>query len=508
MTNIRRRGVVASQLSLLSLMLISSVSAANESLFVAGNLILINPLQSLAIFAAILVMSVLVEAATKRVRRIENKHLRLTLRYFKEHIMILGFAELGLLTVNFGLSSLSAITTTQFSMVSMILLYMTLCNGVVGAAIALVMQANAKQWRTFEWGRMEARVTHSSLEQIFVSSRRVFVELLHNVVATQKKVIREIPPIAFSVFLSRIEKLYLRNIFRISFVSWGGLGAVIIVNMARMLIVGTSSTATEVHSFIGVIGYGTMVVFLICSYTVQWRLRGILDTLLDIKGDQDGGVKGSAEANRKRAAVGANGTSPALLLGSVNATLQTFQLLHLIMMWYTSMYIVMVAELSYDTHGWFAWLVGVEALLPVVVFYARFPGAVFITITCVALGRHVDLDAVAGLQRGVIDQDHNNQVSSDEDREEAFERRAREAGASTRLDAVRIRNNTLMEAAFDADDHKICDDEVASPSNVTLHDSAPPDQVPPGEPTRMMGVPPASTLARKFNTKPLDPVFL
>lgn len=480
------------------------------SLFVDGNLILTNPLQSSVIFVAIVVSSVVLEMVVHFLQRLDNKHLRVTMRLFMEEVTVLGLAEVGLLTVNFTVESLDSNSNTEFCIVALVLLYMTIAYGIINSCLAIALQANEKKWRTFEWGRLEATAHHSSVERLFAQGRRWFVVLLNRVVSSQRQTIKELPQVAFSAFIGRLERKYLRAIFDITFVSWGGLGVMVILNLCRQLIVGKDSLVAEVHSFILLVGYITTIVFVSLQYLVRHRLSRFFSAIRmdDLNVDGAAGTVSSGPLNQV-AKKKEDACAAALLFGSFEITLQLYKVCHLIMLWYIAMYIVVVAELSYQAHEWFSFLVALEVIFPIVLFYWQFPKAIFVALMCVALGQHVDEDAVDTLKSGcALDSDSSS--GSEEDEEDILERRAmlaNNAAQTRRVDSVRVRPSTRNRTYDEPDEYTPCEDEPEE-SFGTFHDSVAEDQVPPGDPARVMGVPPVGVLEKRYKVKPLDPVFL
>lgn len=509
-----------SSLSVVVVLIILSLCsqpALADSIFADGNLILVNPLQSSVIFLCIIVSSVALEFIVGKVDFMTNKYLKVALSLFMEEVMVIGFVEVCLLTVRSAISNIGETMELEFNVVALTLVFMALLFGIISSALAVKLQSKGRDWRNFEWGRLEADAQHSTVEGLFKHGRTYFIILLRRSMRSNQT-IREIPAVAFSVFLGRVEKKYLRVIFDITFMSWGGLGIMVILNMCRSLIVGTNQLIWEVQSFIVLVGYGTATASAILAFIVSRRLKRFLKEAITAHQAVD------AVVDARVTQLPADG---ALAFNSFGATLQLYKVFHLIMMWYLAMYVVVEAKLSYDGHGWYCILVAVEALIPVVVFYVRYPTSVFVPLIAVALGRHVNEDAIEGLKKG-CNLDDSSSEDDDIDEDERCEKIAAAAGATQRMDAVRMgpavsrplpsssmatainQQGGTIRLRHDDDDERIpCDDEVDDDFG-TFHDGVPEDQAPPpGEPPRVMGVPPTNAMQkRKWNVKTLEPVFL
>jgi hypothetical protein len=522
---LHRRSLQLQQHSLVSvaainllLLAILSQPVLADSIFADGNLILVNPLQSSVIFISIIVSSVALEFIVGKVDFMTNKYLKVALSLFMEEVMVLGLVEVCLLTARSAISNIGPTMELEFNIVALTLVFMALLYGIISSALAVKLQSKGRDWRNFEWGRLEADAQHSTVEGLFKHGRTYFIILLRRSMRSNQT-IREIPAVAFAVFLGRVERRYLRVIFDITFLSWGGLGLMVILNMCRSLIVGTDRLIWEVQSFILLVGYGTATASAILAFMVSRRLKRFLKDAIAAHHVTD------AVVDARVTQLPADG---ALAFGSFGATLQLYKIFHLIMMWYLAMYVVVEAKLSYDGHGWYCILVAVEALIPVVVFYVRYPTSVFVPLIAVALGRHVNEDAIEGLKRGCNVDDSSSDDDDDIDEDDRFEKIAAAAGATQRMDSVRVgpalsrplpsssmatainQQGGTIRLRHDNDDERIpCDDEVDDDFG-TFHDGVPEDQAPPpGEPPRVMGVPPTNAMQkRKWNVKKLEPVFL
>lgn len=495
------------------------VAAQSTSIFVEGNLILSYPLQSSIIFALIIVSSVGLEVVVAKLEELENKYLRVTLRLFREEVTVFGLAEVLLLTVKSGFS-LDPLIEQEISLIALVLVCMTFAYGIINSALAIVLQARGKAWRRFEWARLDADAHHDSQERLYKLGRKWFVELVTRLVAQQNKRIKEFPPVAFAVFMAKYERKYLKALFDITFVSWVGLGVAVVVNMGRSIIIG-ESVVWEVHSFILLFGYGSAITFFVMSLIVSTRLSSYLAKALSAEGFAMG-IGGPDTPT----------TTSALLFDSFDVTLQLTKGFHLVMLWYVGYYIVVEAYLSYVAHGWFCFLVGIEALAPLVMFYAQLPSHMFVSLMCLSLGKHVDEDIVEELlTKGIASaNDLMNESSSDSDEEEDERLERTFAEASQRNQAagsqqvsplgrlgqqgMAVHHQQQLLGAHrpmlqqdEIDDERIpCEDEPAEGFG-TFHDKAK-DTVPPGDPTRVMGVPPTNAMERRWRIKPIEPVFL
>ncbi|CUI15609.1 membrane-associated protein, putative [Bodo saltans] len=446
-----------SSLSVVVVLIILSLCsqpALADSIFADALEILVNPLQSSVIFLCIIVSSVALEFIVGKVDFMTNKYLKVALSLFMEEVMVIGFVEVCLLTVRSAISNIGETMELEFNVVALTLVFMALLFGIISSALAVKLQSKGRDWRNFEWGRLEADAQHSTVEGLFNG-----VDL------------------SLSARINSFGKCN-RLLF------WW--------DMEQPLRRPFSHSSRRLKRFL----------------KEAITAHQAVDAVVDARVTQ----------------LPADG---ALAFNSFGATLQLYKVFHLIMMWYLAMYVVVEAKLSYDGHGWYCILVAVEALIPVVVFYVRYPTSVFVPLIAVALGRHVNEDAIEGLKKG-CNLDDSSSEDDDIDEDERCEKIAAAAGATQRMDAVRMgpavsrplpsssmatainQQGGTIRLRHDDDDERIpCDDEVDDDFG-TFHDGVPEDQAPPpGEPPRVMGVPPTNAMQkRKWNVKTLEPVFL
>lgn len=528
-----RRPLLLLLLSLLLVVLNAPLPAEASSLFDSGNLILINPLQSSSIFLAIILSSVGLEVFVESLDHVRHRYLRVTLGLLQQEITVLGLVEVMSLSISYGVN-LDRDVQQRIDATALVVVYIALCYGLINAALAVVLHHRAKYWMRFEWGRLNADAQHSSLERDFKVARRWFMELLQQQLAARNQIITNVPPVIFSVFLGHVEKQYLRNLFKVTFLSWGGLVVAILLSLLRYSVVDEGAFAAEIHSFILLIGYGSTFLFYAITALINRRLRMGLAAALQNQVDEaaqkaaqtDASVGGGdptvsssrfAESGRNGPTSGSRHSFDAihcLLFRSFTVTVEIYKALNLTMLWFISMMIVVEGYVAYLAHGWFCILVLVlESLPPVIFFYGRWSTAMHTLIKCIALSKHVDSDTIERLQQGSLALDN----SDDEERPLPSAASPGRADGSARraVNSRPLPMNHLEEMLLgdprqqpQIDLEEGVDDEPEGHFG-TMHDQTAPEAQPAGDPDMVVGVPPRRRReASPWKVRPMEPIFL
>ena len=452
-----------------------------RSIYSNGDLILVNPQQSTAIFVSVIVFSTLLEYVIERIQQAKNRYVRTIVLASKDEITNMGFVTMVLLFVAFSFP-LAASWRVVSQWVVMCLTYMAFGYVFMISVILAMMSLRVGKWRVFEWARIEADAHHSSSEQLFKTAREYFVLLVRATIPEHSDRLEDSSLVTFSSYLARVERRHLADITDFSFKTWFGLGLMIIVNGARALTAATiqsNKNLIQVLTYIGITGYGTLILYLIAHGFFQRRFRNYL--FQQIVSVQNGTVP---ELDR------ATTPQQCFFFRSMTASLEVFKVTQLCFMWYIAVQIMAYTYVAWIEVEWFALLIYLGAAIPVIAFLYIYPWTLNLIFMCQALGTSYDADLVRRLlmeEVAASDSDSDEDSDGEFDDEEEADKKKKKSGSAGILDAELL----------------AVEDEWTGP-DVTLHSSVPEDQAPKGEPAKLVGVPPAN----KFQHKPSRPIFV
>jgi hypothetical protein len=473
-----------------------------RSIYSNGDLILVNPQQSTVIFVSVIVCSTLLEYLITRLQSAKNKYLRTIVVASKDEITNIGFVQMLLLFVVYSFP-LSGSWAAVILWVTMCLLYMAITYVIMASIVLALLRLQGNRWRIFEWARIDADAHHTGSEQLFKTARQYFVAAVRsqneNDNADLDEKLEDTSLVAFSSYLMRIQRRNLRQVTDFGFKTWFGCGLMIVINGSRAITAASidrSNVLLQVLSFVGVSGYGTILLFLVAHTMFQRRLRrflvarvlelkkkteptlqaGVFDERLDRPPEDVGPVKLDRSVTPQQC----------FFFRSMSATLEMFKIVQLCLMWYFAVGIMAYAFVAWDAVQWFALLIYAGAAIPLLIFLRVYPWTVNLIMICQSLGDHFDMDLVKALL-GDNDVETDSDSDGSDDDGDKGDGKKREGLAPAELDAE------LREV----------EDEWNGEHVVTLHETVPPDMKPQGEPSKLVGVAPRA----KFERKAARPVF-
>ena len=478
--------VAASAVSLLP----SCCEAVSGGVYTNQDLILVNPLQSTSIFLGVIFFSTGFELVCELMDAHENKYTRTIFYSVKEEVAVLGFAQLLLLFAEYAMASFTVVGRDWLVVIeftSLCLVYMAISFCIITSFVGVAMQLQAKYWRTFEWARLDADAYHSSSERLYKFARRYFVDVITALVRQRDQLVVEVPAVALSTFLAVHEKRLLPSIVDFTMQTWAGLGILVIINLCRAEIVVAinNDSLTQILTFINVIGLGTAIAHVLIHSVLERRLLEFLQKQVD-----------PTTAKLDEAA------DRCLFFASTRWTLEVFKIINLCMLWYCAVMIVAFVNQSSVVAGWYCVFIYINALLPPLIFCFNYPWTVKVVVLTSALGKHLNYDAVELLERDGVGDDES---SDDDDLDEG----ALQSASGPMLRMPHERGAVGGDAGGGSDIELELDDEPSTNGvEVRLHESLPKEQRPPGEPTRILGVPPVENLAKRWKLRHSQPLFV
>lgn len=490
-----------------------------RSIYSNGDLILVNPQQSTVIFLSVIVSSTLLEWAIEVMGGHPNKYIRIIFFAVKEEATCIAFTEMVLLFVAFSFD-LSRQWRVVIQWVVMCLLFLVFAFTIMVTVVVMLLRVQARRWRTFEWAKIEADATHDTHEQIFKLSRAYFLHKVMQKLSDCGVRTTEIPLVAFSAFIGRVERRLIPGVLDFTLRTWAGLGLVIVLNGARSVTaasVTSRSTLVQILTFVFIIGYGILVAYAAVHLLLTRRLRQFMLTFAVQLERGETEIKSSSQSTAKVA----KNTQQCLYFRSPGATFELIKVLMLSMVWYVAVLIMAYVYVSFSEVGWYALLIYAAAAVPPVVMTYKLPWTLNVVTICVALGDDMENrtgEDVSRFLASVADSDSEQEGGGGGDANGGVDGRGNDTASMAPIGipvGMDLRSLGTSSPARDIDD----DDTIVGPGagaqpadewtgrDITLHSLTPPDHQPTGDPQRLMGVPPSESLAKKFEKRQSRPVF-
>lgn len=382
--------------------------STGSTIYAQGDLILVNPQQSTAIFVSVLVFSTLFAYLMQWLMGVRNRYQRSIVVAIKEEVTCMTVAELLLLWATFSFP-LSDQWKSVIQFVALCLIYMALYYSIAVMTVTVLQGRQMNKWRLFEWAKLGADATHGRDEQTLKMCRHFYLSMLpFDVGADPSNLDEDLDPNAMILFTSAmtmIERRHMKAFTDFTPLTWLGLFFVITVNGFRALTVGTVGLdTTSLHiaqsmTFIALCGYGTFLVFIVASQTLLSRLfRNLFN-----KAASNGGTISQTKLTDEQRTADVEEMTKCLFFRSIPATLQIFKVVLLSQVWYLSMMTVGIFYVLWRDLGWYSLIIFPIAILPPVVTVLIYPTALTRTMMCCVVGVEFDIKAARGILAGDFD---------------------------------------------------------------------------------------------------------
>eukprot|EP00759_Apiculatamorpha_spiralis_P019157 PhF_6_TR25319/c0_g1_i3/m.34974 len=362
-------------------------------IYQVGDLVLDNPVEACSIFIFVIVFSALLEYLLHAAGNVDNKYFRIIFEAVCEEVMIVGVLALMLLFVGGTVASVSPNPkrfTMIFNWAHMCLFFMSVFFAFIVTGMVASLSIAGKAWRVFEETRMntDPRLTKN--------------EIRYKMACEKFKATLEFCGINGESmhFADYIGKACRRNVVEMSDLSWKtwcGLSILVILNTIRGWLVRPDVTSnpnfkvddmsnfeliSSFGSYIAVVGYGTVAMFLIMHITLQNRLTHFLDRPVSSKPPDE---TMSGEDRLKKL----EDPTENLFFGSLETTTGIIQVLIMFFEWYLSVFCLgMIHEINqnFSDKRFFvgaSFMMIVAGVGPMVVFMYTIPWTIF-SVTCLS----------------------------------------------------------------------------------------------------------------------------
>lgn len=373
-----------------------------SALYENGNVILDNPIESAAVFLAVVVMAACIEYLFGLSHEIQSKFYRSVFDTVSEEILVLGALSL-LLTFGSSLApSLSASWAVMIQWAHVCLLFMGIMFVILLLIlVALIITSNTK-WKKFELTRLS---TADNLEGRELKYKQAMDQFIIACAANGCRT-----DISFADYLLKAEKKNLITLGDLTWKSWLALSVVVILNALRTKINPTSPSDTDPNkvlsesdsmvntgAYIALIGYGTLLCYLVVHMLLQQRIRQYLLLLLGKQGSASTANTNGTGNDSIRIVGVDNGNSELslpmlrtdelddpqsfLLWQRNSSTIVILQIIFIFFVWYGAIFALNFMYAIFSYAAGFVLLFLVVAIIPFVVFIFLMPW----TMTTVAI---------------------------------------------------------------------------------------------------------------------------
>eukprot|EP00672_Neobodo_designis_P027233 CAMPEP_0174837888 /NCGR_PEP_ID=MMETSP1114-20130205/7053_1 /TAXON_ID=312471 /ORGANISM="Neobodo designis, Strain CCAP 1951/1" /LENGTH=546 /DNA_ID=CAMNT_0016071975 /DNA_START=44 /DNA_END=1684 /DNA_ORIENTATION=- len=493
-----------------------SIAEERSSIYSSGDLILVNPQQSTAIFLTVIVLSTAFEYALEFLMAIKNRYQRTIVLAVKEEAMTLSAAHMLLLWGSFSFP-LALRWHTQLQFVAMCLLYMVITYLATVTGVVVLLARIMSAWRTFEWSAIAADAQHDKDQQLFKMSRQVMLTMLPFDVpgadpdlAADDEARGENPNavLVYSSLLTVIERRHLKTLTDFTPLTWIGLALLITVNGFRAVTVdsvgGLDESGKRIAQALAFIAMGYLMLggLLLFQHLLYRRLNQVMFA----RAAQNGGAISKKRRTATQREADREKHRKVLFFSSVPSTLQIFKVFWLGIIWYVALLIVGIFRVLWRDFEWFALMIYVAAIVPPIGCVYLLPWAQVYAVMAASVGAEFDPELVRGILAGDIDVNDHDVADVDDDDGAGW------AGIADSAVAEGATHAEIVDRALDEEQQQRAEAEPAMPDEwdgptISLHEAAAPEQVQ-GSPPRVVGVRPVlNDVGARFDTRPKRAVF-
>jgi hypothetical protein len=352
------------------------------------------PVEAATVFVIIAAMASAIEFAIDRLKRNESQYFQQLWAAVKQEFLV--SALLTMLIVfcesvgGFSDSWIVVLNYTVLTLFFVVVIFLCLIF-----AIVFKLRVEMTRWRYFEGTRIDVDPKLSHREGIYKQARDRFRES----VAANAVVVKS--SMKFADYLAAVEPQTVSGISDMGWRAWAALAVVVIMNGVRGLITVSSDTvnvsknqrAIDVFSFIILIGYGSLAVYLAMHFAIQNRAGRYVSEPAAVQVGDKWAVSKPVEL---------------LFFGSFDTTAMAFQVVMLIQEWYVAVLVLGMMSQVFSTFGGLGVLILIAAFLPVVIVALMMPWSVTLISMLRWLGDSLDLERV----RALVGQAEENEAAA------------------------------------------------------------------------------------------------
>ena len=382
-----------------------------SALYENGNVILDNPIESAAVFLAVVIMAACIEYLFGLSHEIQSKFYRSVFDTVSEEVLVLGSLSL-LLT--FGTSfapTLSASWAVMIQWAHVCLLFMGIMFVILILILVALMITSNSKWKKFELTRLGTAEQLEGRELKFKQSLDQFI------VACSANGCRT--DVSFADYLLKAEKKNIITLGDLTWKSWLALSVVVILNALRTKLNPTTPSETDPNkvldetdsmvntgAYIALVGYGTLLVYIVVHMLLQQRIRQYLLLLLGKQSTSGGDRFVSATSSSvvdNSLSVGMLRTEELddpqsfLLWQRNSSTMVILQIIFIFFVWYGAIFALNFMYAVFTFKAGFILLFLVLALIPFVVYIFLMPWTLTTVAILSSLGTNLNKNWVAAV---------------------------------------------------------------------------------------------------------------
>lgn len=346
-----------------------------------------RPIETSMIFLLALIIAACVEGLVDWLDENEDPYFQAIFSSIKQETLVCSLLTMIIMFCK-SLGAFSARWSIMLNYAVMTLFFMIIFMLIILCSVVLSLSIETRKWIYFEsglggMGRIDADPQLSDREELFRKCRERFRETMI------AKGLRRGDGVKFSDYLKRVQRHTMKAITDLGWKCWSGLAVWILMNGVRARITAPNTPTEEIKqsahfvnlfSFIAMVGFITLIIFLMLHYVVQSKVRIFAD--------------------EPAAKLAPNGTTwiikdcakEYLFFGSLETTAQLFQTCILILMWFFSVFVLALLSSVFQVFPWYGavlWII--FAVIPLVVFAIVFPWTVTMITILNFLGEGIDV---------------------------------------------------------------------------------------------------------------------
>ena len=358
-----------------------SVVSSNDSFYTYGDIIVQNPVESTVVFLIVVTVCATLEYIFTLADEVQNKFFGKIFDTVSEEILIVGLLSL---LVTFG-SSVIPLTDSwnmMFQWTHVCLLHIGIFFVLTLLLILLLVVTQNASFRKFEASRI-------NLSTFDLAGRERLYKLAFLNFRSSCSAFGIHDELQYAEYLLHFERRNVIKLGNLTWKSWLALSIVIVINALRtrapalVPALQSNQDTINVASYIGVVGYGTLGMFLSFHLTLQRRLRLYLDKQAAADVRKFGGLQDSSSAAAKPLLSIAELDDPQafLLWQTLDSTIAILQIVFLFFVWYMAIFSLNMLYITFSLPNVYLTIIFVAAaLLPLVLFFILVPW----TLTMVA----------------------------------------------------------------------------------------------------------------------------
>jgi hypothetical protein len=245
------------------------------TIYRSGDLVLQNPQETCIIFVAVILISALLEFSLQRISGIDNKYARTLVTTMSQEVTIIGVLALLLMfTVSvIPKRIITPLYVNLFSWANMSLFFMATFFVLNIVAQFFVAALSYRYWKSFEEGRMDS----DEAERLGFFERRFKLCYTRYAIQLEKKAALSPSALPFYEYVSTTLRKQLVRASNLSYRTWLSLSVVVLANLLRTMLTPfvDKTEDSEFYNalmYVGVVGWGTFLVFGVFFGLLQYRL--------------------------------------------------------------------------------------------------------------------------------------------------------------------------------------------------------------------------------------------